>query len=49
MAYPVFFTPVEVGDMLLIDGGVLRNLPVGAAIDLGADRIIAVDVGTPFP
>jgi NTE family protein len=48
MAYPVFFTPVEVGDMLLVDGGVLRNLPTDVAIDLGADRMIAIDVGSPF-
>ena len=48
MAYPVFFTPVEVDDMLLVDGGVLRNLPTDIAIELGADRMIAIDVGSPF-
>jgi NTE family protein len=48
MAYPVFFTPVEVRDMLLVDGGVLRNLPVDVAIEMGADRMIAIDVGSPF-
>jgi NTE family protein len=48
MAYPVFFTPVEVGDQLLVDGGVLRNMPVDVAIEMGADRMIAIDVGSPF-
>jgi len=48
MAYPVFFTPVEVGDKLLVDGGVLRNMPVDVAIEMGADRMIAIDVGSPF-
>jgi NTE family protein len=31
---------------LLVDGGLVRNLPVDVARDMGADVIIAVDVGT---
>ncbi len=45
MAIPTIFSPVEWGDSLLIDGGVLNNLPVDVAKSMGADIIIAVDVG----
>lgn len=44
MAFPAVFTPVKTGDMLLADGGLLRNLPVQDAIDLGADIVILVDL-----
>jgi len=46
MAVPAFFDPVRRGDALLVDGGLARNLPVDVARDMGADVIIAVDVGT---
>lgn len=42
MSIPTAFSPIEIGDKLLIDGGVVRNLPVQEAIDLGADIVIAV-------
>ncbi len=45
MAIPSVFSPVEYKNMLLVDGGVLDNLPVQACIDMGADIIIAVNVG----
>lgn len=45
MAVPGAFTPVRIGDMVLIDGGVLNNIPVDAVLDMGADIAIAVDVG----
>jgi len=32
----------------LVDGGLVRNLPVDVARDAGADLVIAVDVSTPF-
>ncbi len=48
MAVPSIFTPVEWGDSLLVDGGVLNNLPVDVVRKMGADYIIAVDVGTPL-
>ncbi len=40
------FSPVELDGRLLVDGGVVRNLPVDVARDLGADVIIAVDVSS---
>jgi NTE family protein len=45
MSIPTVFSPVEMDTMLLMDGGVTRNLPVQEAIDMGADIIIAVYVG----
>ncbi len=48
---PGVFAPVEWEGRLLVDGGVVRNLPVGLLFDLGAERAVAVDViparGTP--
>jgi NTE family protein len=48
MAIPGVFTPAQVGGRLLIDGGVLNNLPTDVARSLGADIVIAVDVETPL-
>lgn len=48
MSVPGVFTPVEVNDQLLVDGGVVDNLPVSAARAMGADIVIAVNVGTPL-
>lgn len=45
MAIPSIFTPVEVDDMYLVDGGVLDNFPVKVCLDMGADIIIGVNVG----
>ena len=44
MAIPVVFKPVNIDGMMLVDGGVLNNLPVDVAKSMGADRIIAVDL-----
>ena len=46
MAVPAFFDPVRRNDALLVDGGLVRNLPVDVAREMGADVVIAVDVGT---
>lgn len=48
MSIPTVFSPVEWGDSLLIDGGIFNNLPVDIARKMGADFIIAVNVGTPL-
>ncbi|WP_427171883.1 autotransporter phospholipase A1 FplA [Fusobacterium nucleatum] len=47
MAIPTIFEPVEVNNALYVDGIVSRNLPVEEAYDMGADLVIASDVGTP--
>lgn len=43
-AIPFLRRPVEIGDKLFIDGGIVLNLPVEEARNLGADFVIAVDV-----
>ena len=43
---PSVFKPVEWGDSLLDDGGVINNLPIDVVKAMGADIIIAVDVAT---
>jgi len=43
-AVPGLFPAVEWGDALLVDGGMSDNLPTQAAYQLGANRLIAVDV-----
>ncbi len=43
-ALPALFPPVPYGEMLLADGGILNNLPVDVAYELGAQRVIAVDL-----
>ncbi|MDY7041483.1 MAG: patatin-like phospholipase family protein [Chloroflexota bacterium] len=47
-ALPVVFTPVSRGDQVLVDGGVLNNVPVSVVRDMGADYVIAVDLVPPF-
>lgn len=44
MSIPVFFTPVTIEGKKLIDGGIVNNLPVDVARDMGADFVIAVDL-----
>lgn len=45
---PGIVTPVMIDGRLLGDGGVVDNLPVDVARDLGADFVIGVDVFEPF-
>jgi NTE family protein len=42
MALPGVFTPVVLGNKVLIDGGLVENLPVEPAREMGADLVIAV-------
>jgi len=48
MAVPSVFSPVDWGDSLLVDGGLLNNLPVNAVRAMGADIVIAAMVRNPF-
>lgn len=43
-AIPTLRQPIPIGDQLLVDGGILKNIPVGEAKKMGADIVIAVDV-----
>ena len=44
MAIPGAFKPVKWDNKLLVDGGMLNNLPVDVAKEMGADIIIAIDL-----
>lgn len=44
MAIPGVFTPVEIGDEVLVDGGLLNNFPVDVCKEMGADIIIGVNL-----
>lgn len=47
MAIPAFFTAVELDGRLLTDGGTADNLPVDVVRAMGADIVIAINIGTP--
>ena len=48
MAIPTIFAPVEWDEYLLVDGGLLNNLPADVVKDMGADIVIAVDLANPL-
>ena len=48
MSVPGAVAPVEMGRRQLVDGGLVRNLPVDIARAMGAEVIIAVNLGTPL-
>lgn len=49
-AIPGLLPPVKMDGMMLVDGGTTQKVPVESAYLLGADRVIAVDVGRdPLP
>lgn len=43
-AIPGVFQPVSYGGKLLVDGGVVDNIPIDVAREKGADIVIAVDI-----
>jgi NTE family protein len=48
LAVPGVFAPVRVNGRLVADGGLVRNLPIELAHAMGAEIVIAVNVGTPL-
>lgn len=48
MSLPGVFAPVEVDGRLLVDGGIVDNVPIDVARSLGADVVIVVDVSSPL-
>ena len=46
MSLPAFFSPVREQDHVLVDGGLLDNLPVDVARQMGVDVVIAVHLKT---
>lgn len=47
-AIPGLRQPIPIDDQLLVDGGILRNIPIDEAKKMGADVVIAVDVDTQY-
>ena len=41
---PGLFKPVQIGNNLLVDGGIVENVPISALIELGANSLLAVDL-----
>ncbi len=48
MSVPGVFAPVEIDGRILVDGGIVGNLPVDVMQAMGVDIIIAVDVEFPL-
>jgi len=47
LSVPMMLPPIEVDGRVLVDGGIVDNLPVDLARGLGADIVIAVDAAAP--
>lgn len=48
-AIPILRRPVELScDKILVDGGIVENIPVNTAKELGADLVIAVNIDDKF-
>lgn len=47
-ALPGIYPPIERGTQLLVDGGMVNNLPVDVVRALGADFVVAVDLLPPW-
>lgn len=43
---PGALEPLEIDGHLLVDGGIVNNMPVNVAKEMGADIVIAVDIGS---
>ncbi|MEZ5287490.1 MAG: patatin-like phospholipase family protein [Vicinamibacterales bacterium] len=45
MSIPLVFPPVTMDGRVLVDGGAMNNVPADVAKALGADRVVAINVG----
>ena len=48
MSVPGVIAPAEFDGKMLVDGGITNNLPIDVARAMGADIVIAVNLGTPL-
>lgn len=48
ISLPSVFTPNRIGDMLLIDGGVVNPVPVNRVVRTPGDILVAVDLNGPY-
>lgn len=49
MAYPILFPPVEREGLILVDGGLVNQVPFDVARARGATKVIAVNLGKAAP
>lgn len=49
MSLPAIFAPIRKDDMLLVDGGMINNLPTDVVRSMGAEIVIAVALDIPQP
>lgn len=47
-AVPGVVEPVKIDGELLVDGGIANNMPIDVAKAMGADIVIAIDIGSPL-
>lgn len=47
-AVPGVVEPVKIDGQLLVDGGIANNMPIDIVKDMGADIVIAIDIGSPL-
>jgi NTE family protein len=45
MSLPLIFPPVEADGRVLVDGGIMNNVPANVVRAMGADRVVAINVG----
>jgi NTE family protein len=45
MSLPLIFPPVDLDGRLLVDGGAMNNVPADVVRAMGAERVVAVNVG----
>ncbi|MDH3337415.1 MAG: patatin-like phospholipase family protein [Gammaproteobacteria bacterium] len=48
MSVPGVFAPLRIGDRLLVDGGIVGNMPIDVVRQMDVDIVIAVDVEFPL-
>lgn len=48
-AFPGIFLPVRMGNRMLVDGGLVNNVPTTVSRRMGADVVVAVDLNRPAP
>ncbi len=46
MAIPAVLTPIDIDGRLLVDGGIVMNLPIEVVQSMGAEVVIAIDVSS---
>lgn len=45
MSVPAVFAACDIGNRMLVDGGIINNFPVDRCREMGADIIIGIDIG----